>query len=415
VRDWRILVGDVLKQLATLPDASIHCCVTSPPYWGLRDYGTGTWEGGDADCNHIRSNMRPDHSGGTITGRGTQASAVNSATPYKTACLNCGAARIDQQIGLEKTPEEFVAKMVAVFREVRRVMRPDGTLWINLGDSHSSKPGQRGMDDTVGWKQASNAGSRSTPSRSVPTLKPKDLVGIPWMVAFALRADGWYLRQDIIWAKPNPMPESVIDRCTKAHEYIFLMSKSERYYYDQEAIKERASASTHARLAQNVAAQIGSARAHGGKKSNGNMKAVGRNSRIHVNRDPRHPTRRKMGEHAAGIKANESFNDSVSLLVEWRNKRDVWEVGSYPFTEAHFATFPPDLVKPCILAGCPVGGTVLDPFSGAGTTGLVAIRHHRKYIGIELNPEYAAMSEHRLANDAPLFNGACDNAVVSEA
>jgi DNA modification methylase len=359
MREWQVLVGDVLEQLAMLPSKSIHCCVTSPPYWGLRDYG------------------------------------------------------VSGQIGLEATPEDYTAKMVEVFEGVRRVLRPDGTLWVNLGDSHSS--GGNGGHEQSGTfhghleRNGDLAGQRKKPP---PGLKPKNLVGIPWRVAFALQAAGWYLRQDIIWAKPNPMPESVTDRCTKAHEYLFLLAKSERYYYDAEAIKERANGNAHSRKAIAGWAEDGAKSAIEHNRPAGvNPKATrhGQHSRMQVDRDPRHLKFPK-------IKQNESFSEAISGdVVEWRNKRDVWEIASYPYAEAHFATFPPDLVKPCILAGCPEGGTVLDPFSGAGTTGLVAIRHHRKYIGIELNPEYAAMSVRRLANDAPLFNGACDNAIVSKA
>jgi DNA modification methylase len=426
VRDWRILVGDVLEMLATLPDASIHCCVTSPPYWGLRDYGTGTWEGGDADCEHVDAAgpINAPSLKSTLTtnsGRGPQPGDkyhCDRKAQYRSLCGNCGAARIDQQIGLEATPEEFVAKIVAVFREVRRVMRPDGTLWMNLGDSHANDGKWGGQ---TGGKQAyldEASLVRNGREKRRTGLKPKDLVGIPWMVAFALRADGWYLRQDIIWAKPNPMPESVTDRCTKAHEYIFLMSKSERYYYDQDAIKERANGNAHARGGgvdpkaemTSVAGWASGPGSHSTIDHNQNgahpktFEKLGRegpNSRMRQDRDPAHPSGRKPRS-----KQNESFSAAISgdELVEWRNKRDVWEIASYPFAEAHFATFPPDLVRPCILAGCPVGGTVLDPFSGAGTTGLVAIRHDRKYIGIELNPEYAEMSEQRLAGDAPLFN-----------
>jgi DNA modification methylase len=318
---YRILVGDVFTRLRELPDESVNCVVTSPPYWGLRDYG------------------------------------------------------VAGQIGLEKTPQEFIAKMVNVFREVRRVLRPDGTCWVNMGDSYSAQPNQRvqkseGRDDVAGWKQATNNGSCGVDSRSAPGLKPKDLVGMPWRLAFALQDDGWWLRQDIIWSKPNPMPESVTDRCTKAHEYLFLLTKSAKYHYDADAICEPVSIATKARLSQNVGDQAGSERAHAGGKTNGNMKAVGRGA---------------------------GWRDDPANIPETRNKRSVWEIATQPFAEAHFATFPRKLVEPCIRAGCPTGGVVLDPFNGSGTTGLVALAERCSYIGIELNPEYAAMAERRLA------------------
>lgn len=350
-----ILQGDWIERLRELPDEHVHCCVTSPPYWGLRDYG------------------------------------------------------VPGQLGLESTPEKYVAKIVDGFREVRRVLRSDGTLWLNLGDSYANDGKWGG---STGGKHA--AGLHGEPigrGKRDTGLKPKDLVGIPWMVAFALRSDGWWLRQDIIWSKPNPMPESVRDRCTKAHEYLFLMSKSEKYYYDQEAILETCSANTHARLSQDVQAQIGSERVPG--KTNGNMKAVGRSSwkgsEFHSGKTGEHQLGRsqkdrKLAEPSSGIKNNSSFDEAMAIMPEKRNRRSVWEVTTQPFSEAHFATFPLKLIEPCILAGCPAGGIVLDPFFGAGTTGLVASRLQRQFIGIELNPEYVAMAERRIVEDAPLFN-----------
>ena len=266
-----ILLGCCIEKLRTLPDASVHCVVTSPPYWGLRDYG------------------------------------------------------VPGQLGLEPTPEEYVAHMVAVFREVRRVLRDDGTLWLNLGDSYG---------------------------------RGKQLVGIPWRVAFALQEDGWLLRQDIIWNKPNCMPESVRDRCTRSHEYIFMFAKSERYVFDVEAVKEPA-VSDH--------------------NSGNGFKRGARLSYQNIDGTPRGNDKQWTG---VGGK---------------RNKRSVWTVTTKPFKGAHFATFPPDLIEPCILAGCPVGGVVLDPFFGAGTTGLVAQRHGRSYIGIEINPSYRDLAMARIA------------------
>lgn len=307
----RILLGDCRDVLATLPAASVHCCVTSPPYFGLRDYG------------------------------------------------------VDGQIGLEQTPEAFVAELVAVFREVRRVLRDDGTLWLNLGDSYASDTkgsGGTGKSTLVGTPNDGN-GQLFGARRVACDVPAKNLLGIPWRVAFALQADGWYLRQDIIWSKPNPMPESVRDRCTKAHEYLFLLSKSARYYYDAQAIAEPA--------------------IHAGRV----VEYDGTQKNCEAAQDERMRTR-VAGDRTVG---------------DTRNRRSVWEVATLPFSEAHFATFPPALIEPCILAGCPVGGTVLDPFFGAGTTGLVADRLQRNAIGIELNPKYADMASRRITSDSPLF------------
>lgn len=332
-----IITGDSLEVLKTLPDQCVHCCVTSPPYWGLRDYG--------------------------VTG----------------------------QMGLEKTPEEFIEKMVALFREVRRVLRDDGTLWINIGDSYAHNGAAYGSKkSTLEGRQTEDIemGMAKRFVKKGLGLKSKDLVGIPWLLAFALRADGWYLRQDIIWSKPNPMPESINDRCTKSHEYIFLLSKSEKYFFDQEAISQPVSPNTHARLAQDVEKQIGSTRAAGGAKHNGNMEAVAGKFR-------------KMGEN--GEKNNASFNESVCLRVDRRNKRSVWEVVTRGFSEAHFATFPEELIVDCIKAGSRVGDIILDPFMGAGTTALVAKKQGRHYLGIELNPAYVEIAENRLKKELGLF------------
>jgi DNA modification methylase len=337
----RILIGDCRERLRDLPDASVNCCVTSPPYFGLRDYD------------------------------------------------------VQGQMGLEPTPDEFVAGMVEVFREVRRVLRDDGTLWLNIGDSYAgSRCGPQGEfgefpDRSIASQRLMR---RKADGKHVarPGAKQKDMLGIPWMLAFALRANGWYLRQEIIWSKSNPMPESVRDRCTKSHEHIFLLSKSPRYYFDQEAILEDASPNTHARVSQDVASQIGSKRAHAGGKTNGNMKAVLRSPKTLAN--------------ASGSRNNESFSNAVSgQVLPKRNRRSVWEVTTQPFSEAHFATYPPALIEPCILAGCPVGGMVLDPFFGAGTTGLVADRLQRNCIGVELNTGYAEIARKRISVEAGIF------------
>lgn len=340
----RILTGDCRELMSAMPEQSVHCCVTSPPYFGLRDYGH------------------------------------------------------DGQIGLESSPDEYVAKLVDVFREVRRVLRDDGTLWLNLGDSYATSAGatadRRGRSGNLSNGGINGVAVPAQRARPVADLKPKDLIGIPWMVAFALRADGWYLRQDIIWAKPNPMPESVEDRCTKSHEHIFLLTKSPTYYCDMDAIAEDVAPSTVERLSQpTLDLQHGSDRVPG--KTNGAMKAVGRrNSFARMTKD-------SAGEHGQKPQFRE---DREAIAYEGtRNKRDVWTVTTKPFREAHFATFPPDLIEPCILAGCPAGGTVLDPFGGAGTTGLVADRHQRDAVLCELNPEYVEIARRRIFSDAPLL------------
>lgn len=334
----RVIVGDCLEMLKTLPDESVNCCITSPPYYGLRDYGTGTWVGGDPNCNHYRSTK---YSENTITGHKAMmdvGEAVGDAI-YKSVCPKCGAVRVDKQIGLEETPEMYIAKLVDVFHEVKRVLKNDGTLWLNIGDSYCGT-GDKGY-------------------------KHKDLIGIPWMLAFALRADGWYLRQDIIWHKPNPMPESVKDRCTKSHEYIFLLSKESKYYFDSDAISE-----------QTI--------------TNDNSVRDRDNTKLNNT-----PGRTRMG----GLVTNNYTK---------RNKRDVWTISTKPYKEAHFATYPEDLIEPCILAGCPVGGVVLDPFFGSGTTGRVALSKNRKYLGIELNPEYVKISKKRTSDVQVSFAGMVD-------
>lgn len=333
----RIIEVDCLTGLRGLPDQSVNMCVTSPPYWGLRDYG------------------------------------------------------VEGQHGLESSPDEFIAQQVEVFREVRRVLKDDGTLWVNIGDSYANGARNRTEDMVTGGRvtgKRHQIAGKDQPNKITGGLKRKDIVGIPWMLAFALRADGWYLRQDIIWHKPNPMPESVTDRCTKSHEYIFLLSKNVDYHYDQDAITEQVSPNTHARLSQDVQNQIGSSRANGGAKTNGNMKAVGR----------------KSSSPGSGIKNNSSFNDAMCIMPERRNKRSVWTVVTQPFKEAHFATFPSELPAICIKAGCPEGGIVLDPYMGAGTTALVARKLQRNFIGFELNPDYIKIAERRLKKELGMFS-----------
>jgi DNA modification methylase len=291
---------------------------------------------------------------------------------------------------MEETPELYVAKMVEVFSEVRRVLKKDGTLWLNLGDSYNGSG--KGIGDlTPTLKQASNRGTRAGTQKAtkIINLKPKDLIGIPWMVAFALRSSGWYLRQDIIWSKPNCMPESVTDRCTKSHEYVFMFSKSQRYHYDHEAIKTEAKKSSVERLCQDIEAQEGSSRVPG--KTNGKMKAVGDKQRGHSRRHSGFNDRRD----------NMTTAEQMSFKA---NKRSVWTVSPQPFREAHFATFPQELITDMVKAGCPVDGTVLDPFMGAGTTALVSAKLNRNFVGIELNPAYIKIATKRINQELGMFN-----------
>jgi DNA modification methylase len=349
-------LGDSLEIAKTLPSGSVQTIVTSPPYWNLRDYGTARWDGGDADCDH----KSPTQTRGNIphTKQATNNHGEGGAT--WTVCGKCGATRIDAQLGLERTPEEYVCHLVELFRELRRVLRDDGTLWLNLGDSYAREGSDNYKAGPGALVPNTRNGITRRMSRPPMGLKHKDLCGIPWRVAFALQADGWYLRSDIIWHKPNPMPESVTDRPTKAHEYIFLLSKSSKYYYDADAVRERATSDF-------------------GK---GKTDAVQKYSHM---------------------KRNIAHSGWLGGDGETRNKRSVWTVTTKPFKGAHFATFPKDLIAPCILAGAPVGGVVLDPFTGSGTTGLVSVELGRSFVGMELNPEYHAMAEARIATaQAPL-------------
>jgi DNA modification methylase len=311
---YEILTGDCIKSLEGMGDQSVNCCVTSPPYFGLRDYGH------------------------------------------------------DGQIGLEETPDVYVAKLVDVFREVRRVLRDDGTVWLNLGDSYaraggwSNNNGLDGVKRGEGNRAMSNmTGEGGASQKLADGLKSKDLIGIPWRVAFALQADGWYLRQDIIWHKPNPMPESVKDRCTKAHEYIFLLSKAERYYFDSLAMQEPAVYDGPPRRAESFMRKVA------------------------TTPPPGQPSQHREGR------------DDIAYTGT-RNRRSVWTVATKPYKGAHFATFPPELIRPCILAGCPKDGTVLDPFGGSGTTAQVALEEGRNAILCELNPEYVELAHQRIRN-----------------
>jgi DNA modification methylase len=306
-----VIIGDNRQALKELPDASVQTVVTSPPYWGLRDYGH------------------------------------------------------DNQIGLEQSPDDFIEQLCVVFDEVWRVLKEDGTIWVNLGDSYSAMRDSKASPDSLRTGEGTRVGSaanRNPENLRKAGLKHKDLVGIPWRFAFAMQARGWYLRSDIIWHKPNPMPESVTDRPTKSHEYIFLMTKAPRYYYDHEAIKEDA---------------IWAEEKRAGK------------GRLHYDG-------KRQGEKGTG-------QENFVSIVDKKNKRSVWQVNVKGYKEAHFATYPTELIEPCILAGSKQGDTVLDPFSGSGTTGEVALKHGRNYIGLELNPEYAAISEKRITDAVGMF------------
>jgi DNA modification methylase len=357
-----ILVGDVKTRLAEIPDGSVQTCVTSPPYWGLRDYGTASWEGGNVNCDHLGKPMATRANINNNTG-GKDVKNAEMREFYKNICGKCGAKRIDNQLGLEPTPDEYVANMVEVFREVWRVLRDDGTLWLNLGDSYSGSG--KGPAGNLGAMH-DERNMEKKHSAIVPNgLKPKDLIGIPWRVAFALQADGWYLRQDIIWAKPNVMPESVRDRCTKSHEYLFLLTKSPKYYYAHEAIKEPVS-------------EVSLKRAKSGWKTN--------RPSAKTNKD--------------GIDVAEMGTRFVN--PSGRNKRDVWFIPTASFKGAHFAVMPERLVEPCILAGSKEGDLILDPFAGSGTVGVVALRYGRNFIGTELNPEYADIAVNRIGIGAEI-------------
>lgn len=348
---WQIWKGDALSRLRDIPDGAIQCAITSPPYYGLRDYGTAEWEGEGLECDHLA----PAPGGTDASGLGDFDNNMSQESiekkmraitqQYRVRCPKCGATRVDKQIGLEEHPDEYVDRLVEVFREVHRTLADDGVLWLNLGDSYASHGGRRGAG------KGPNLGGTAQAMRGQPQghrLRPagykrKDLLGVPWMVAFALRNDGWFLRSETIWQKPNAMPESVKDRPSVAHEQLFLLSKSRHYHYDHEAIREPDKGLDHPRKVLStyepsggIAAPNRGIRTAGGRNGNG------------------------------------------------RNKRSVWTVSTVPFKGAHYATFPPKLIEPCVLAGAARGQIVLDPFAGSGVTVMVAARHHRRAIGIEL-------------------------------
>ena len=352
----KIICGDALEELKKLSDESIDMVITSPPYWGLRNYN------------------------------------------------------VEGQLGLEKTPEEYVAKIVGVFREIKRVLKKEGTCWLNLGDSYamSSMRGKNSdFSKTKRGKHYETSGIINT-NKGVPhDLKAKDLVGIPWRVAFALQVDGWYLRQDIIWHKPNPMPESVTDRCTKSHEYIFLLAKNPKYYFNNDAIKEKAITKEERPngVVRDREYDYDSKQKAMGRHKN--LKEKGQtNHTMHIKRTSEYQI--KMQEIFGKNRGNPGMGiDGSTLGIKndgLRNKRSVWTINTKPFSEAHFATFPEKLIEPMVLAGCPPKGLILDPFMGAGTTGLVAKKLGKNYLGIELNPEYIKIANGRLAQYQKIYS-----------
>jgi DNA modification methylase len=347
----------------------IQTCITSPPYYGLRDYGTATWEGGDINCDHKDFRSRGDD----IKDGDKQGTNAGSRPNKKFIC-ECGAIRKDLQIGLEQTPKEYIENMVDVFNHVKELLADDGTLWVNIGDSYSSHKDCKSIGQTLAkGTNRENAHAielgksrvRDTKMLKSQGLKNKDLIGIPWMLAFALREAGWYLRQDIIWHKPNPMPESVTDRCTKSHEYIFLLSKSDKYFFDHVAIKEPS---------------VNPESYKGRRKRS----AMTEQSEIIMD---------KFGATRSGFK-----NIDEGKTYPTRNKRDVWSVNVRPYKGAHFATYPTALIEPCIKAGSRINDIVFDPFMGSGTTAQVAKQLGRQYLGCELNKEYEKLQQERIGN-----------------
>jgi DNA modification methylase len=440
----RILQGDALEQLQILPAQSIQCCVTSPPYWGLRDYGTAQWEGGDVGCDH-KEDLYNSPGKKFVDGSGRVGSNCTSWTDRadrggKLVCSKCGARRIDSQLGLEATPEEYIANMVTVFREVWRVLRNDGTLWVNMGDSYAV--GKQGRDDNnpedlarrasaYGTGTGNGCGPRTGKQRSAPPgLKPKDLCMMPARLAMALQADGWYLRSEIVWHKPNPMPESVTDRPTKAHEMIYLFAKNGGKPLIWRA-RDTAEWSYNPDLSEVI--KVGKGRA---KTPAGWDISDGAHDGIEGNySDGKTRWREAKEDEVPRWKGFDYFYDAeairetgekpagkiscISRLYEeqnsdpkgggfrgagglagkidngFRNKRSVWTIATQPYAEAHFATFPEEIPKLCILAGSKPGDTVLDPFAGSGAVGKVALELGRQAILIELNPKYIQLIEDR--------------------
>lgn len=403
----RILLGDVFAALAKLPDNSIDCVVTSPPYWGLRDYGTAKWEGGDPNCDHRSPTMREGRNEERAKLAGSSATnSYQNILAHHTGCGKCGARKVDHQLGLERSLGEHIDVMVRVFREVRRVLRPTGTLWLNYGDCYATAPNGRSAADTKAAGNddrtfrdkpfstvgpiipprhddpfaRSDGGRRGGGNNSSAELKPKDLCMIPNRLAIALQEDGWWVRSEIIWHKPNPMPESIKDRPGCSHEKVFLLTKSERYFYASEAVAELATTNDIRRpFAPGQVDKRGNGHSRGGgqKRKSGNIK-------------------RKHGEDVG--RPGSHLGRSVPWEGITRNLRNVWTIPTAAFSEAHFATFPPELVERCLKAGCPVGGQVLDPFGGSGTTALVADGLGMDCTLIELNPSYVEIARKRLSD-----------------
>ena len=353
----KVFLGDSREVLKEFPDKCVDTCITSPPYWGLRDYGTSTWVGGDENCSHRRDTKKSDK---CITGHKNfdEMLGVGDAI-YKSECKRCGAKRIDSQIGLEEEVNDYIEQLVDVFGEVHRILKDDGTVWLNLGDSYSGSTGKSGgVSKIQSVKRQVDTGSiGSLRPAKVAGLKRKDLIGVPWRAAFALQKYGWYLRQDIIWHKPNPMPEPANDRCVKSHEYIFLLSKNPQYYFDADSIKEPS---------------------------------------ITPNTGTSWKQRKLDGEPMRhGLQGAAAVGAGNFKTYEKRNKRSVWTVPTKPYAGAHFATFPPELITDCIIAGSREGGIVLDPFMGSGTIAEYSKRLGRLYTGVELNEEYHALIKQR--------------------
>ena len=464
---YELILGDCYESLKNIADQTVQCVVTSPPYYGLRDYGTAKWDGGDITCDHKNHKWPNDNKNPNADMPPRVGSGINP----NVCPAGCGAIRTDSQIGLEKTPKEYVAKLVTIFQEVKRILKDDGVFWLIIGDSYASNGKIGQTDESTGWKHGKLENEKRSRGRGAGNgIKPKDLIGIPWMVAFALRDNGWYLRQDIIWAKPNPMPESVKDRCTKSHEYIFLLTKNKRYFCNMEAIEELATGYDGRKDTEFK----GSVKNYNGVMPNGQPQSFAQNGHERW----KYKNLQEDGQKPNTMHLKRLVGDEYLSPV--RNKRDVWTVNLKPYRGAHFAVYPPELIEPCILAGtskigeCPECGkawipirekpdskekdwdtvkpntkgikggsynwqpdphrkerispiessnektigwkpqckcfdgyeqyavpvpqTVLDPFSGAGTTGLVALRNGCNYIGLELNPEYIELTKKRLEN-----------------
>ncbi len=457
MKDIKFMQGDVRDKIKELENYSIDCVVTSPPYWGLRDYGTAKWEGGDPTCSH--SYGRNTRGGLTNFQKNNKGSFGDEAIKTGEHCKLCGAKRIDSQLGLEPTYQEHIKNIINVFQLLKPKLKDSATIWLNYGDCYATAKNGRDASNIVGDDRT----FRNKPFTTIQgQLKNKDLVMMPNRIAIALQDDGWWIRSEIIWHKPNPMPESIKDRPTSAHEKIWLITKSKKYYYDADAIREPLAASSLARLSQDIKNQKGSTRANGGMKSNGNMKAVRPYRVLDADQRPEFvetrdlPEHNKIREYLSLNRKNKNItideiekhfgnqaghhwfekNGSYPSKDDWlklkkllgfdntydkqlttiniksglkqnhplgRNKRNVWTITTKPFKAAHFATFPPDLIEPCIKAGCPEGGVVLDPFSGAGTTGIVAKKFNRKAILIELNPEYNVIAKERINQQFGMF------------